>query len=48
MSAARHAGPRPYTAVDRSREAWPRTAGGEILMRTDPLDLPELLHEAGV
>ncbi len=31
---------------DRPREAWPRTAAGDLTMRTDPLDLGALLAEA--
>ena len=31
---------------DRPRETWPRTADGSIAMRTDPLDLEQLLREA--
>jgi catechol 2,3-dioxygenase len=31
---------------DRPREQWPRTPGGAIAMRTDPLDLAALLREA--
>jgi catechol 2,3-dioxygenase len=32
---------------DRPAEQWPRTAGGDIAMRTEPLDLAGLLREAG-
>lgn len=32
--------------VDRPREAWPRTASGELAMVTEPLDVAALLAEA--
>jgi catechol 2,3-dioxygenase len=32
---------------DRPKEAWPRTAGGDLQMGVDPLDLDALLAEAG-
>ncbi len=32
---------------DRPREAWPRTASGELAMGTEPLDLAALLAETG-
>ena len=32
---------------DRPKAEWPRTAGGEIAMFTAPLDLDDLLREAG-
>lgn len=32
---------------DRAAEQWPRTAAGDIAMRTEPLDLAGLLREAG-
>jgi catechol 2,3-dioxygenase len=31
---------------DRPRSAWPRTPAGAIAMRTDPLDIAELLRES--
>ena len=32
---------------DRPREAWPRTASGELAMGTEPLDVAALLAETG-